>query len=589
MARTAVRTATELMPTPTDDDLARRLGDFDTLVEALEYAARGRKGLNFYSPRGELESAYGYETLRNDALAIGQQLSGLGYEAGARMALIAETGADFVSFFLGGSYARVLPVPLPLPTTFGGREVYVEQLRTQLQSCRPAALVGPEGMVDLLEEAADGLGLRFVGSFQAFRAQEYKPGPVRLPQADDVAYLQYSSGSTRFPHGVIVTHRTLLANCRAQGRDGVQLRAGDRCVTWLPFYHDMGLVGTLLTPIVNQVSVDYLATEDFARRPLTWLRLISRNRGTISYSPTFGYEVVARRAKADDVAALDLSCWRVAGIGGDMIRPEVMRLFAETFAPAGFDPKAFVPSYGLAEATLAVSFMPLGRGIEVDVVDERVLSGERAMEDDTPDEPGTVLATREVVNCGRVLPEHEVEIRDEHGRVLGERAVGRIYVRGPSIMAGYFNDPEATRGALKDGWLDTGDMGYFREGHLYVVGRAKDMIIVRGRNYWPQDLEWAAETTEGLRSGDTAAVSLPGPDGEELPAVLVQCRVRDEEARRALAEAAKRAVQQGVGITCSVLLVPPRSLPRTSSGKLSRSKARRQVLSGALPVLMRID
>ncbi len=589
MARTAVRTATELMPTPTDDDLARRLGDFDTLVEALEYAARGRKGLNFYSPRGELESVYGYETLRNEALAIGQQLSGLGYEAGARMALIAETSADFVSFFLGGGYARVLPVPLPLPTTFGGREAYVAQLRTQLRSCRPAALVGPEGMTDLLEEAADGLGLRFVGSFRAFRAQEHKPGPVRLPQADDVAYLQYSSGSTRFPHGVIVTHRALLANCRAQGRDGVRLRAGDRCVTWLPFYHDMGLVGTLLTPIVNQVSVDYLATEDFARRPLTWLRLISRNRGTISYSPTFGYEVVARRAKADDVAELDLSSWRVAGIGGDMIRPDVMRLFADTFAPAGFDPKAFVPSYGLAEATLAVSFMPLERGIEVDVVDERVLSGERAMEDDTPDEPGTVLATREVVNCGRVLPEHEVEIRDERGRALGERAVGRIYVRGPSIMAGYFNDPEATRGALKDGWLDTGDMGYFRDGHLYVVGRAKDMIIVRGRNHWPQDLEWAAETTEGLRSGDTAAVSLPGPDGEELPAVLVQCRVREEEARRTLAEAVKRAVQQGVGITCSVLLVPPRSLPRTSSGKLSRSKARRQVLSGELAVLLRLD
>ncbi len=589
MATTAVQTASALVPTPTDDDLPRRLGDFGTLVEALEYAARGRRGLNFYSPRGELEAVHTYESLRAQALAIGQQLTGLGYEAGERIALIAETSADFVAFFLGGSYARVLPVPLPLPTTFGGREAYIEQLRNQLKSCRPAALVGPAGMTDLLQAAAEGMELAFVGSFAEFRAQEHKPGPVRLPQPDDVAYLQYSSGSTRFPHGVIVTHRALLANCRGQGRDGVRLREGDRCVTWLPFYHDMGLVGTLLTPIVNQVSVDYLATEDFARRPLTWLRLISRNRGTISYSPTFGYEVVARRAKADDVAELDLSSWRVAGIGGDMIRPEVMRLFAETFAPAGFDPKAFVPSYGLAEATLAVSFMPLGRGIEVDVVDERVLSGEREMQDATPDEPGTVLATREVVNCGRVLPEHEVEIRDEHGRPLGERAVGRIFVRGPSIMAGYFNDPEATRGALKDGWLDTGDMGYFRDGHLYVVGRAKDMIIVRGRNHWPQDLEWAAETANGLRSGDTAAVSLPGPDGEEVPAVLVQCRVREEEARRALAEAVKRAVQQGVGITCSILLVPPRSLPRTSSGKLSRSKARRQVLAGELPVLLRID
>ncbi len=599
MGSTALDSTTLAEPTPTRDELPRRLGDFNTLVEALEYAAHGKRGLNFHSARGELEEIATYADLRRRALAIGRRLSGLGYEAGERIALIAETSADFVAFFLGCQYARVLPVPLPLPTSFGGRDAYVEQLRIQLKSCAAAALVGPGSMDDIMQEAAQDAGMRFVGSHADFAALDADEGPVRLPQPDDVAYLQYSSGSTRFPHGIAVTHRAVVANCRGQGRDGVRLREDDRCVSWLPFYHDMGLVGTLLTPIVNQVSVDYLATEDFARRPLQWLRLMSRNRGTISYSPTFGYEIAARRAGEDLVRQLDLSAWRVAGIGGDMIRPDVLRLFVEVFGPAGFRAEAFVPSYGLAECTLAVSFMPLDRGIEVDIVDERVLSGERPMRADADDpaqarndgangaaDGAPAVVTREVVNCGRVLPDHELEIRDEDGRRLREREVGRIFVRGPSVMKEYFRDEPATRAVLSpDGWLDTGDMGYLRDGFLYVVGRAKDMIIVNGRNHWPQDLEWAAEQLPGVRSGDVAAVSLPGSRNEEVPTVLVQCRLRDPQERAAFAERVRRQVLESTGINCRVVLIPPRTLPRTSSGKLSRSKARQQFLAGTIPAL----
>ncbi|RMF14890.1 MAG: fatty acyl-AMP ligase [Alphaproteobacteria bacterium] len=595
MGSTALDSTTLAKPTPTGDDLPRRLGDFNTLVEALEYAAHGKRGLNFYSARGELEEIATYADLRRRALEIGRKLSGLGYEAGERIALIAETSPDFVAFFLGCQYARILPVPLPLPTSFGGREAYVEQLRNQLKSCAASALVGPSAMLDILKQAGEGARMDFVGSHDDFAAMQAPEGPIRLPQPDDVAYLQYSSGSTRFPHGIAVTHRAVVANCRGQGRDGVQLRDDDRCISWLPFYHDMGLVGTLLTPIVNQVSVDYLATEDFARRPLQWLRLMSRNRGTISYSPTFGYEIAARRAGEDLVRQLDLSAWRVAGIGGDMIRPDVLRLFVEVFGPAGFRAQAFVPSYGLAECTLAVSFMPLDRGIEVDVVDERVLSGERPMKD-TTDETKTAMngnasgtagvVTREVVNCGRILPDHELEIRDEDGNALGEREVGRIFVRGPSVMKEYFRDEQATCAVLSpDGWLDTGDMGYMRDGFLYVVGRAKDMIIVNGRNHWPQDLEWAAEQLPDVRSGDVAAISLPGSRNEEVPTVLVHCRLRDEQERAAFAERVRRQVQESTGVNCRVVLIPPRTLPRTSSGKLSRTKARQQFLSGAIPAL----
>jgi fatty-acyl-CoA synthase len=344
----------------------------------------------------------------------------------------------------------------------------------------------------------------------------------------------------------------------------------------------MGLVGAMLTLVTTQVSADYLPTEFFARRPMLWLELISRNRCTISYSPTFGYELCARRVKPEAIAELDLSCWRVAGLGAEMIRADSMREFARIFEPAGFDEKAFLPSYGLAECTLAVSFMPVGRGVEIDEVDEGLLSAEhRAVPPSS--ETGK---SREVVNCGIPLPEYQLEIRDEEGEVVGDRHVGKIYVRGPSVMAGYFMDPEGTRNVLDaSGWLDTGDMGYLLNGSLYIVGRAKDLIILNGRNHWPQDIEWTVEQIDGLRSGDSGAISVPGPGNEEVAMILVQARLSDAAERASLVAEIKRKVQREVGISCRVVLVKPRSLPRTSSGKLSRVKARANYMSGLLEPL----
>ena len=594
-------------PSPTQDGLPRRFSDFDSLVEALEYAARGVRGINFFSARGELKQSVSYHALCDWAQRIGRTLIALGFEPGDRLALIAATQAEFVAVFLGCQYAGILPVPLPLPTSFGGRESYVAQLRRQIESCRAAGVVGPASMAEITAEGADGLDLKFEGSFDALEAEAAPKGAkLYRPASEDLAYLQYSSGSTRFPHGIAITHRSLLANCGGQGGPAMKLQPEDRAVSWLPFYHDMGLVGMLLTPLTNQVSIDYLATEDFARRPLEWLKLLSRNRGTISYAPTFGYDICARRIGEELLRELDLSPWRVAGIGGDMIRPDVLRSFAEKLAPAGFRETAFVPSYGLAECTLAVSITPVGRGVEVDLVDERVLAGAEGgrvevqahrLLNGTQIEgaSGVELGSggddgarrREVVNCGLPLPGNEVEIRNEDGGALQEGRIGRIFVRGPSVMRGYFHDVEATVSVLSgDGWLDTGDMGYVREGFLYVVGRAKDMIIVNGRNHWPQDIEWAVEQLAGLRSGDVAAVSLPGDGGEEVATVLVHCRLSDAVAREDFAEQVRRQVRSVTGVQCRIALVPPRSLPRTSSGKLSRSKARQQVLSGSLPVAL---
>ncbi|MBL4601547.1 MAG: AMP-binding protein [Emcibacteraceae bacterium] len=290
-----------LEPTPTfDPDLPRRYADFDTLPEALDYAAKGQRGLNFYSPRGELETSITYTKIRKRALEIGRRLVHFGIEKSSRVALIAETSEDFVCYFLGCQYAGMLPVPLPLPTSFGGREGYTEQLQQQMRSCKASVALSAAYMLPLLDEATNGLDMLFVGTPDTFEAQASKTDikNITLPKAspDDLAYLQYSSGSTRFPHGVAVSQKSLMSNSYGIGQIGMEVADNDRAVSWLPFYHDMGLVGMLISPIAFQVSIDYLATEAFARRPMQWLKLISKNKGTMCSAPTFGYEICARRA-----------------------------------------------------------------------------------------------------------------------------------------------------------------------------------------------------------------------------------------------------------------------------------------------------
>ena len=563
-------------PTATDDGLSRRLADFATLGEALDYAAGGERGLNFHDARGTLVRAYRFAELRQDALAHARRLIAAGVAAGDRIALVAETGADFAGLFFGAIYAGAWPVPLPLPTSFGGRDSYIDQLSVQLNSADPRMLLYPAELAGMAHAAAAAAGIEGI-AYEDFAEREAADAPLPSASPDDIAYLQYSSGSTRFPHGVAITHRALLDNLAAHSH-GMHLREGDRCVSWLPWYHDMGLVGCFLSPVANQVSTDYLKTEDFARRPLAWLDLISRNKGaTLSYSPTFGYDICARRigSQSDVAGRFDLSRWRLAGNGADMIRPDVMQAFVDAFAPAGFDAAAFTPSYGLAEATLAVSIMPPGEGIVVELVEETQLSG------------GNVHAHRPqryraIVNCGKAVRGMRIEIRDEDDNPLPEKAIGKVWCSGTSLMAGYFRDEPATAACLKDGWLDTGDMGYLSEDYLYIVGRAKDMIIINGRNHWPQDIEWAVEQLPGFKAGDIAAFAITTPGGEETPAVLVQCRTSDQAERARLRELIREKVRSITGMNCVVELVPPRTLPRTSSGKLSRAKARSLYLSGEI-------
>jgi fatty-acyl-CoA synthase len=565
-----------LVPTPSDCILPRRFSDFATLGEALDYAAKGSCGLNFHDPRGNLARAYPYAELREEAIDMAYRLMAYGIGEGDRVALVAETGPEFAALFFGCIYAGAWPVPLPLPTSFGGRDSYVDQLAVQMKSADPAILFHPAELDAMAADAARQAGTVALDWTQF---AEHPARRVALPAAtaDDIAYLQYSSGSTRFPHGVAVTHGQLLNNLAAHSH-GMEVQPTDRCVSWLPWYHDMGLVGCLLSPVANQVSADYLKTEDFARRPLAWLDLISRNPGTtLSYSPTFGYDICARRISSQSHIAdrLDLSRWRVAGNGADMIRPDVMQAFVDAFADAGFKASAFLPSYGLAEATLAVSIMPPGEGIVVELVAETELSGDTPRED-------RPQRFRAIVNCGKPVRDMLVEIRSEDGGILPERAIGKVFASGPSIMTGYFRDDISTAACLKDGWLDTGDMGYMSDGYVYIVGRAKDMIIINGKNHWPQDIEWAVEQLPGFKAGDIAAFAITTPGGEETPAVLVHCRTTDPVERQRLHDAIRDKVRSITGMNCVIELVPPRTLPRTSSGKLSRAKARNLYLSGEI-------
>jgi fatty-acyl-CoA synthase len=555
--------------TPTRSGIPRKT-EFALLTEALEYAAGAGTGITFYGGRGEPVTALSYRDLHDRAVERAAQLRALGFERGDRVGLIGETSPDFVTAFLACVWAGLLPVPLPVAGVFAEPARYGDQISRQLAGCGARLLLRPEGPALLAKGAATP-----EMSWSELAAGPAAEGePVEL-RPDDLCYLQYSSGSTRFPRGVGVTHRALMRNCRDIAVEGIAVTPDERVVSWLPLYHDMGLVGTLLASLASQVSVDLITTDTFARRPMVWLQIISQNRGTVSYAPCFGYDLCRRRAKPGQIAELDLSSWRVAGVGAELIDPQVMEGFAATFATAGFRRLSILPSYGLAEATLAVTFAPLEDGLRTDTVDAEVLGRHRrAVISNAP-------GGRTLVRCGRPLASQSLEIRGPEGDVMPPRMVGRVMIRGESVMQGYFNDPDATSATIDaEGWLDTGDLGYMAEGELVIVGRAKDTIIVNGRNLWPQDLEWLVEQMPEVRTGDCAAFGTKEPGQGERAVLLVQCRAVHAAERGALAAEAHRIVLQATGVDCLVIPVPPHSLPRTSSGKLNRGLARERYLAG---------
>ncbi|RJX74989.1 fatty acyl-AMP ligase [Pseudomonas sp. LS-2] len=563
-----------LSETSSSQALVQRLADFPSLPEALDYAAMGRTGMNFYDRRCQLTAVLGYRELKVRAMGAAKRLLTLGLTKGDRVALIADTTPSFVEFFFACQYAGLVAVPLPVPAGLGQHQSYVEKLRGLLASCSPMAVLGEEEWLPYAREALGDTRLKFIGTDDQLEALEVGNPTFAAVHPDDIAYLQYTSGSTRFPRGVIVTQRSVMANLRGISLDGIRLRPGDRCISWLPFYHDMGLVGFVLTPMATQLSVDYLRTQDFAMRPKQWLNLLSRNKGTVSVAPPFGFDLCVRRCSAAEVESLDLSNWRVAGVGAEPITITTLDRFAEHFAPAGFKAGAFMPCYGLAENTLAVSFARPDDGAQVDRIDRDILETQgRAV---SATEQSNAVST--FVNCGQPLPGHELEIVDEAGNVLTEREIGRIMISGPSLMSGYFEDPESIESLRATRRLDTGDLGYVFDGNLYVTGRKKDLIIIRGRNIWPQDIELIVESEPEIRPGD-AIVFITDKEIEPSVVIQVQYRNQDEEKRARLTHTLFARIHSEFGISPTIDLVPPHSIPRTSSGKPARAEARKRFMS----------
>jgi fatty-acyl-CoA synthase len=555
------------------------MADFQTLTEALDYAAEGITGCNFFDARGKLRDVISYSELRKRAQSEALRLLKLGLQKGDRVALIADTEADFIVLFFACRYAGLLPYAMPVPLNLGSHNIYVQQLAGLLTGGDAAIAIAPDDFIGFLQEAAEGIqNIRWVGTPQQLSELEMADVELLPNSEDEPAYIQFTSGSTRFPQGVVISERAIMSNLQGIVRSGLAVRQGDRCASWLPFYHDMGLVGFVLGPIVSQLSVDYMRTRDFAVRPLQWLRLISRNVCTIAFSPPFGFELCARRVREADLAELELSKWRIAGVGAEMIRPSILENFAKILAPSGFSPKAFLPCYGLAEASLAVSFSALGEELDVMHIDALALA-ERGVAVRVCSDSRKVNT---IVNCGRALPDHEIKIVDEQGIEQPELRIGRVLVRGPSMMEGYLNDPEATNEVLsEDGWLDTGDLGYNFENNLYLSGRRKDIIIVNGRNIRAQDLEELAEDQPEVRMGDASAFGIYDTADQQTVVLVVECRISTTADRQSLISRLQRLVYEGFGVHCVVELVKSHILPRTSSGKLSRVAARKGFMERA--------
>jgi fatty-acyl-CoA synthase len=565
-----------------------------TLVDAVRaLATDGERGFVFVQPDGS-ERLFTFGEIAAEADRRGAALRARGLGKGDRLAMVVPSGDEFVLSFVGALFAGVVPVPVYPQLTLKNVAAYHETVAHIVRASGASMLLTTDAARPFVEPvAALAPSLRSVVSVSELDAP---PGSRCAAQvtAEDLAFLQFTSGSTSRPKGVMVSHANLAANAEAFMVHGLRRDPSvDKGVSWLPLFHDMGLIGFVVGPLFTHVPCVFLPTASFVRAPRLWLDKIHQHRGTITYAPNFAYALVAKRLKDKDVEGLDLSCLRVAGCGAEPIQAKALRDFAARLGPAGFDPRAFLPSYGMAEATLAVTFTPKGEGLRTDEVDPSALASGTATPSDDAEN------ARPIVDCGRAFPGHEVAIVDDQGHVLGERQVGQIVVSGPSVARGYYDQPDLTAATFKplapsEGkgsgpWLHTGDLGYLCGGRLFVCGRVKDVIIVRGRNYYPSDIEWAVGEVSHVRRGNVVAFGIQADakgrvvsngTGEEQLVICCEGASADADAIR---EAASSRVAEQFGLSVhEILVVPLASLPRTSSGKPQRSATRRMYLDGVL-------
>ena len=607
-----------------------------TLLEAVDFHAHrhgDRVHVELYgsadAPEGEpARITFAALVERAEHLAAG--LADRGLAPGQSAALMLPTGLDYLATFLAVQMAGAVPVPIYPPARPSQLEDHVRRHAGILANARARTLVtfGPAlgvsrlltAQVPRLDSVLDVAGLDKAGWLR------------ERPALDEssTAFLQYTSGSTGSPKGVVLSHGDVIASLKAMA---VALGATPRdvFVSWLPLYHDMGLIGAWMGSLYYGFPLVLMSPLDFLARPARWLEAIHRHRGTLSGGPNFAYELCVRRIEPEQMEGLDLSSWRLAFNGAEPVSPDTMDRFTAKFVPCGLPGKAMTPVYGLAEATLGVAFTPIGRGPRVDVVDAEAMArrgraaplpGGTAADGTSAGEPyvagpsaggrqaggspaggpggagppaggrqaggtpagGPAERVRRFVSCGPPIPGFEVRIVDDRGTELEERAEGAVEFRGPSTTSGYFRNPAASRALFDGDWLRSGDRGYVAGGELYLTGRDKDLIVRAGRNLYPYDLEAAVGEIDGVRKGCVAVFAASDPAaGTERLVVVAETREADAERRREIVEAITRAAAALIGAgPDEVVLAPPQSVLKTSSGKIRRVAVRELFESGAL-------
>ncbi len=545
----------------------------NTLIDSLAHLQHlESRGVTFYGSRGDTKRVT-YAELWRRALCFGHGLQKRGLKPGQPVVLVLPDPEEAIIAILGAIAVGCPPAPIYPPFNTKAVQGFLRYLgyvarRANAQHIVVGAQVYPfvgtiPGEVDTVKRVD-----RFSSIMQS------TPTTPESPRPEDTAFLQFTSGSTAAPKGVQVTHRNLVANLWMI-RSASRMDDTSVVCTWLPVYHDMGLIGTVLNAITNFNELVVLAPRTFLRRPGLWLKTIADHKGTHTAAPNFAYGLCTRRVT--NPGEHDLSSMRVFICGAEPIMPDTLESFAQHFAPAGLERTAMVPAYGLAEATLAVTFNPYGVGMLCDEVDSLALGEERIAR---PVAEGA--SPLRVPSCGVAMPTLQMRIGNRDGVRLPDRQVGEVQVTGPSITPGYINDPEATRDSrTADGWLRTGDLGYMAGGHLFACGRTKDVIILRGRNVYPHDVEATASRIPEVRTGNVVAFGSAASYGEERLVIVAESRKLDSA--EAIQRQIRGSVHEVLGVTpADIVIVPPGTLPKTSSGKLKRIETKRNYEGGNL-------
>lgn len=544
------------------------------MPEALADAARTSAGFVFMS--SGLETFVSYADLQRRAYQVAASLRDSGLRRGDLVAIVLPAAEEFLTTLFGASIAGVIPASLYPPVTTSDLPRHLDLKTAILRASAARAVVTTDSLVPAFERVrAQCPELALILSRASLNAPAVEPS--ESPKIDDIAFVQFTSGSTSAPKGVTLTHANLSANVDAfNGPAAVGTTPGDLVVSWLPLNHDMGLVGMVFGALYCPCSCVLLPPHAFVKRPSEWLSTITRHRATISFAPNFAYDLCVRRVKDRDMVGLDLSSWRVAGCGAEPIHPPTLAAFAQKFAPAGFRKTSFLPSYGLAEHVLAAAFPARGRPPRTEEVCADALTERRI----AIPHKGEGLSVS-LVSCGKALPEHKMRIVGEDGRPLPERHVGEILLAGPSVMLGYYKRESLTAQTIRDGWLHTGDLGYLSDGELFVCGRAKDVIIAHGRKYHPQDLEWAVDGLAGVRRGRVVAFGATNHGRPDR--VVIVAEPNGTVTPELLTDTIRRRIGDLFGLYVDeVALMPSGTVSRTTSGKVQRAATKARYERGDL-------